>query len=270
MKQVEAFAHRRCVSDLLRGLRDSGFERVVVFDVKDTLHVPSACEQCYSVELGEPVVGETQIERRCDDAQVVARRGDPAPRPHRPCRCGLDLRRRHRAGRSRSAAGSGETGAGHDHATGKIEHETPLRWALGPTATFLVAEVVGGLPTNSLACCRTRRAWAPTWSRWRSCWSPCASPGGTYLEVWSDMLGSVGVIAAAAIIPATGWTLAGPILAALIGLWGLTVHVMLKRADGDAEAVRRSLAGELDEPFGIEHVTIPIENAACAAERGHA
>ena len=42
-------------------------------------------------------------------------------------------------------------GAGHDHGTGEIQHERPLWWAFGLTASFLVAEVVGGLLTNSLA-----------------------------------------------------------------------------------------------------------------------
>lgn len=41
--------------------------------------------------------------------------------------------------------------AGHDHGAGKIRHETPLWWAFGLTAAFLVAEVVGGIVTNSLA-----------------------------------------------------------------------------------------------------------------------
>ncbi len=44
---------------------------------------------------------------------------------------------------------------------------------------------------------------------------------GAYLEVWSDMLGSVGVIAAALIIRYTGWSRIDPIIAVLIGLWVL-------------------------------------------------
>lgn len=44
---------------------------------------------------------------------------------------------------------------------------------------------------------------------------------GAYLEVWSDMLGSLGVIAAAILIRLTGWTQADPIIAVLIGLWVL-------------------------------------------------
>ncbi len=42
-------------------------------------------------------------------------------------------------------------GAGHDHGTSEIKHEKPLWWAFGLTASFLIAEVVGGLLTNSLA-----------------------------------------------------------------------------------------------------------------------
>lgn len=72
MKQVKAFVHRHCVSDLLRTLRDAGFERVSVFDVKGTLHALSAREQRYSVELGEPIVNEMQIELVCDDDRASA------------------------------------------------------------------------------------------------------------------------------------------------------------------------------------------------------
>ena len=60
---------------------------------------------------------------------------------------------------------------------------------------------------------------------------------GAYFEVLSDMLGSVGVIVAALVIMWTGWTLADPIIGALIGLfivprtWRLisqAVHILLE------------------------------------------
>ncbi|MCR6732629.1 MAG: cation diffusion facilitator family transporter [Afipia sp.] len=60
---------------------------------------------------------------------------------------------------------------------------------------------------------------------------------GAYFEVLSDMLGSLGVIAAALIIMYTGWTLADPIIGAGIGLfivprtWTLlkqAVHVLME------------------------------------------
>jgi cobalt-zinc-cadmium efflux system protein len=44
---------------------------------------------------------------------------------------------------------------------------------------------------------------------------------GAYLEVWSDMLGSIGVIAAALVIHFTGWAKADALVAAGIGLWVL-------------------------------------------------
>ena len=40
---------------------------------------------------------------------------------------------------------------GHDHGTSEIRYEKPLWWALGLTSTFLIAEIIGGLVTNSLA-----------------------------------------------------------------------------------------------------------------------
>ncbi len=56
---------------------------------------------------------------------------------------------------------------------------------------------------------------------------------GAYLEVWADMLGSVGVIIGALVIMATGWTLADPIIAVLIGLWVLPrTWTLLREAGG--------------------------------------
>ena len=44
---------------------------------------------------------------------------------------------------------------------------------------------------------------------------------GAYLEVWSDMLGSVGVIIAALVIMFTGWGWVDSVVAAAIGFWVL-------------------------------------------------
>ena len=55
---------------------------------------------------------------------------------------------------------------------------------------------------------------------------------GAYLEVWADMLGSVGVIIGALLIMFTGWTLADPIIAVLIGLWVLPRTWTLVREAG--------------------------------------
>lgn len=44
---------------------------------------------------------------------------------------------------------------------------------------------------------------------------------GAYLEVWADMLGSLGVIAGAVTIMLTGWRWVDPVIAIAIGLWVL-------------------------------------------------
>lgn len=54
---------------------------------------------------------------------------------------------------------------------------------------------------------------------------------GAYLEVWSDMLGSLGVIVAAVLIRFTGWVWVDTLVAAGIGLWVLPrTWVLLKES----------------------------------------
>jgi len=54
---------------------------------------------------------------------------------------------------------------------------------------------------------------------------------GAYLEVWSDMLGSLGVIAGALVIRFTGWTWVDPLIAVGIGLWVLPrTWILLKES----------------------------------------
>lgn len=200
-----------------------------------------------------------------------------------------------------------------DRGFDRREHERPLWWAFGLTAGFLVAEVVGGLLTNSLALLSdaahmatdvfalvislvavrlsrrppdAKRSYGYArmealgalvngvllfvvagyifWEavgRFRAP-TQVASTGmlsiavgglvvnlismlllkagsgeslnvkGAYLEVWSDMLGSVGVIVGAAIIKLTGWTVTDPIVAVLIGLWVLPRTWVLVREAG--------------------------------------
>ncbi len=55
---------------------------------------------------------------------------------------------------------------------------------------------------------------------------------GAYLEVWSDMLGSLGVIVGAVVITATGWTVVDPVIAVLISLWVLPRTWQLLREAG--------------------------------------
>ncbi len=56
---------------------------------------------------------------------------------------------------------------------------------------------------------------------------------GAYLEVWSDMLGSVAVILGAIAIRFTGWAWIDPALAVLIGLWVLPRTWTLLREAGN-------------------------------------
>ena len=53
---------------------------------------------------------------------------------------------------------------------------------------------------------------------------------GAYLEVWSDMLGSIGVILAAIVIRTTGWTWVDSVVAAGIGFWVLPRTWILLKA----------------------------------------
>lgn len=75
-----------------------------------------------------------------------------------------------------------------------------------------------------------------------------------YLEVWADMLGSVGVIVGALVIRFTGWTFVDPLVAVAIALWVLprtwillrqTLNVLLEGVPGglDLPEIRRAIAG---------------------------
>ena len=67
-------------------------------------------------------------------------------------------------------------------------------------------------------------AWSRTWSRCACCpraRTTSLNVKGAYLEVWADMLGSLGVIAAAVAIYFTGWLWLDPVVAIGIGLWVL-------------------------------------------------
>lgn len=225
--------------------------------------------------------------------------------------------------------------AGHDHALPATTKERSLRWALGLTSAFLIAEVVGGVVLNSLALlsdaahmftdvaalaialAAIRIARRPAdqrrtfgyhrfeilaaafnalllfgvagyilfeaWQRWRqpeevqttgvlvvaalglvvnlaSMWmlrsgkDASLNVKGAYLEVWSDMLGSIGVIAGAIVIRVTGWNWVDSVIAVAIGLWVLprtwvllkdTLNILLEGVpEGiDIAAVRQSLLG---------------------------
>lgn len=75
---------------------------------------------------------------------------------------------------------------------------------------------------------------------------------GAYLEVWSDLLGSIGVMVAAVAIYLTGWRWLDPLVAVAIGFWVLprawklfreTMHILLEGtpADVDLTALRKAI-----------------------------
>lgn len=84
---------------------------------------------------------------------------------------------------------------------------------------------------------------------------------GAYLEVWADMLGSLGVIAAAIAIYLTGYNWIDPIVAIGIGLWVLprtwallsdTTHILLQGVPRgfDLKAIRAAM-GEVEGVAGV-------------------
>lgn len=75
---------------------------------------------------------------------------------------------------------------------------------------------------------------------------------GAYLEVWADMIGSVGVIAGALILKVTGWSWVDSAVAILIGLWVVprtwtllksSVNILLEGVpeDVDLDKVKQAL-----------------------------
>lgn len=89
---------------------------------------------------------------------------------------------------------------------------------------------------------------------------------GAYLEVLADMIGSIGVIAAALLIEVTGWNQADPLFAAAIGVfilpraWRLgrrSLRILLQAApeDLDIDAMRRGLE-QLEGVTGIHDLHV--------------
>jgi len=70
MKQLKAFVHRNRVSDLIHALDAAGFRRLSLFDVKGLLRALNAREQQYSVEFGDQLINEVQMELFCEDEDV--------------------------------------------------------------------------------------------------------------------------------------------------------------------------------------------------------
>ncbi len=89
---------------------------------------------------------------------------------------------------------------------------------------------------------------------------------GAYLEVWADMLGSIGVIGAAVLIWLTGKTWIDPVVAIAIGLWVLprtwsllrdTTHILLQGVPRgiDLDTVRAAM-GSVDGVAGVHDLHV--------------
>lgn len=84
---------------------------------------------------------------------------------------------------------------------------------------------------------------------------------GAYLEVWADMLGSLGVIAAAIAIRFTGWTRIDAVVAVGIGLWVLprtwtllreSLNILLEGAPEGVDV--RQVAADIGAVDGVTEV----------------
>ncbi len=94
---------------------------------------------------------------------------------------------------------------------------------------------------------------------------------GAYLEVWADMLGSLGVIAGALVIQFTGWRFVDPIVAIGIGLWVLprtwillkdTTHILLEGAPSGVDLAKvRKLVVETPGVAGIHDLHVWVSGA---------
>ena len=102
---------------------------------------------------------------------------------------------------------------------------------------------------------------------------------GAFLEVLSDLLGSVGVIVAAVVVATTGWSYADPIIGAGIGLfilprtWRLcaqAVRILIEAAPAgiDVEVVRQRLLS-LSGVAGVHDLHVWTVTSGMDAATGH-
>lgn len=94
---------------------------------------------------------------------------------------------------------------------------------------------------------------------------------GAYLEVWADMLGSVGVIGAALAMMLTGWRWIDPVVAIGIGFWVLprtwvllrnTLHVLLEGAPRGTDVAKvRAALSAIDGVTGVHDLHVWITGA---------
>ena len=72
MKRITALLHAHRMSDIVHALEAAGERRISVVHAAGLLRASSAREQQYSVELGERVTQEIQLDVFCEDDQLDA------------------------------------------------------------------------------------------------------------------------------------------------------------------------------------------------------
>ncbi|MCI3130776.1 cation diffusion facilitator family transporter [Phenylobacterium aquaticum] len=102
---------------------------------------------------------------------------------------------------------------------------------------------------------------------------------GAYLEVWADMLGSLGVIVGALVIRFTGWPWVDPIVAIAIGLWVLprtwillrdSTNILLESAPrGAVLADIRTVMSETEGVAGVHDLHVWVSGADQSSLSAH-
>ncbi len=72
MKRITALLHAHRMSDIVHALEAAGERRLSVVQARGLLQASGSREQDYSVELGERVTQEIQLDVLCEDAQLEA------------------------------------------------------------------------------------------------------------------------------------------------------------------------------------------------------
>ena len=70
MKRITVLLHAHRMSDIVHALEAAGERRLSVVQARGLLQAASAREQDYSVELGERVTQEIQLDVFCEDERV--------------------------------------------------------------------------------------------------------------------------------------------------------------------------------------------------------
>lgn len=72
MKRITALLHAQRMSDIVHGLEAAGERRLSIVNARGLLQAANAREQDFSVQLGERVTQELQLDVFCEDDRVEA------------------------------------------------------------------------------------------------------------------------------------------------------------------------------------------------------